>query len=51
MRNTKEIVQRQVEKVEIERPFEPQIPVTSNRGYGAYRDITDQEGFQLITYW
>jgi polysaccharide biosynthesis transport protein len=52
MRNTKEIVPRQVESVEIERPFEPHIPVvTTNGGYGAYRDVNVQEGFQLVTYW
>lgn len=51
MRNTKEIVHRQMESVEIERPFEPQIPVTSNGGYGAYRNVNASEGFQLVTYW
>ncbi len=51
MRNTKEIVPRQVESVEIERPFESHIPAAINGGYGAYRDVNAQEGFQLVTYW
>ena len=51
MRNTKEIVPRQAESVEIERPFEPHIPLVTNGGYGAYRDVNTQEGFQLVTYW
>jgi capsular exopolysaccharide synthesis family protein len=51
MKNTKEIVQRQVESVEIERPFEPQIPISANGGYGAYRDVNTQDGFQLVVYW
>ncbi|HEY0427889.1 MAG TPA: polysaccharide biosynthesis tyrosine autokinase [Pyrinomonadaceae bacterium] len=51
MKDTREIIHRQVaEKVEIERPFEPQVPAT-NGGYGAYRDFTQSEGFQLIDYW
>lgn len=49
MRNTKEIVPRQVETVEIERPFEPQIPAAG--GYGAYRDVGAAEGFQIVAYW
>ena len=51
MRNSKEIVQRQTETVEIERPFETHIPASSNGGYGAYRNINAQESFQLVTYW
>lgn len=51
MKDTREIIHRQVaEKVEIERPFEPQIPA-ANGGYGAYRDFNAQEGFQLSDYW
>jgi capsular exopolysaccharide synthesis family protein len=50
MRNTKEIVPRQVESVEIERPFETQIPA-NNGGYGAYRDVGAAEGFQIVVYW
>jgi len=51
MRNTKEIVPRPAESVEIERPFDSHIPVAPSGGYGAYRDINTQEGFQLVTYW
>lgn len=50
MRDSKEIIHRQTETVEIERPFEPQMPAT-NGSYGAYRDVGAQEGFQLATYW
>ncbi len=50
MRDSKEIVHRQIETVEIERPFEPQVP-TSNGGYGAYRDVGVQDSFQLVNYW
>ena len=51
MRNSKEIVPRPVESVEIERQFEPHIHVATNGGYGAYRDINTQDGFQFVTYW
>jgi capsular exopolysaccharide synthesis family protein len=51
MKNTKEIIQRQVESVEIERPFDPQLPISANGGYGAYRDVNTQDGFQLVVYW
>lgn len=50
MKDTREIVPRQVESIEYERPFEPQIP-TANGGYGAYRNFNAQEGFQLGVYW
>ncbi|MCY7374960.1 MAG: polysaccharide biosynthesis tyrosine autokinase [Pyrinomonadaceae bacterium] len=51
MKEKREITQRKIEPVEIERPFEPQNP-TFNGSYGAYRDIGAQDGgFQLITYW
>ncbi len=50
MKDTREIIQRQMETVEIERPFEPQIP-TTNGGYGAYRETGTQDGFQLVNYW
>ncbi len=56
MRESREIVQRKIESVEIEPPFEPQMPVavtaaTAMGGYGAYREINAPEGFQLIEYW
>ena len=35
MRNSKEIIHRQTETVEIERPFEPQMPAT-NGGHTAH---------------
>ncbi len=50
MKDTREIIQRQMETVEIERPFEPQIQ-TTNGSYGAYRETGAQDGFQLMTYW
>ncbi len=50
MRDTKEIIHRPIEKVELERPFEPHLP-TTNGSYGAYRDVGNQEGFQLVHYW
>ena len=50
MRDSREIIHKQVENVDIERPFEPQIPVI-NGGYGAYRDVAAQDGFQLVAYW
>ena len=51
MKETREIAQRKIEPVEIERPFEPQT--TNNNGtYGAYRDLgAADSGFQLMTYW
>ncbi len=48
MRDSREIIHKQGEPVEIERPFE--MP-TANGGYGAYRDAQTQQGFQLVTYW
>ncbi len=50
MRDSREILHKQVETVEIERPFETQMP-TANGGYGAFRDAQMQQGFQLVTYW
>lgn len=53
MKDSREIIHRQVaEKVEIERPFEPQIPAPNGgAGIGAYRDFTSSESFQLKDYW
>jgi uncharacterized protein involved in exopolysaccharide biosynthesis len=39
-----------MESVEIERPFDTQIPA-NNGGYGAYRDVGAAEGFQIVVYW
>lgn len=50
MRDSREIIHKQVETIELERPFVPQTPAP-NGTYGAYRDGYAQEGFQLITYW
>ena len=52
MKENREISQRRIEPVEIERPFETQIPAT-NGTYGAYRDIggTQSGGFQFVAYW
>ncbi len=51
MKETREITQRKVEPVEIERPFESPLPAT-NGGYGAYRNLgTVDGGFQFVTYW
>ena len=51
MKETREITQRRIEPVEIERPFEPPMPA-SNGSYGTYRNLGGQEGgFQLVTYW
>src|SRR6185436_7469388 len=50
MKDSREIIPRHIaEKVEIERPFEPQLPSTSGYGYRNYGEAT--EGFQLIDYW
>ena len=50
MKDSREIIQKKVESVEIERPFEHQLP-TSNGGYGAYRELNAPDGFQLADYW
>lgn len=51
MKDTRELMPRRVaEKVELERPFEAQLP-QPNGGYGAYRDFNAQEGFQIADYW
>lgn len=52
MKESREIIQRKVETVELETPFEPRIaPSNNNGGYGAYREIYAQDGFQFIDYW
>lgn len=50
MKESREIIQKKVETVDIERPFELQLP-SANNGYGAYREINAQDGFQLTDYW
>ncbi len=50
MKDSREIIQKKVESVEIERPFEHQLP-TNNGGYGAYRELNAPDGFQLADYW
>ncbi len=50
MKDSREIIQKKVESGDIERPFELQLPSTNN-GYGAYRDINAQDGFQLVDHW
>jgi capsular exopolysaccharide synthesis family protein len=50
MKESREIIQKKVETVEIERPFESQLPST-NGGYGAYRELNAPDGFQLADYW
>ncbi len=50
MKDSRELIQKKVETVEIERPFE--LPLPSNAGgYGAYREINVQDGFQFVDYW
>jgi capsular exopolysaccharide synthesis family protein len=50
MKDSRELIQKKVESVEIERPFE--LPLPSNAGgYGAYREINVQDGFQFVDYW
>lgn len=50
MKESREIIQKKIETVELERPFEPQLPPTTN-GYGAYRELNAPDGFQLADYW
>ena len=51
MKETREIIQKPAnERVELEQPFEVQLP-TTNGGYGAYREIYASEGMQLGDYW
>lgn len=50
MKDSREIIQKKTEAVEIERPFDTQLP-SSNGGYGAYRDANAPDGFQLADYW
>ncbi len=50
MKDSREIIHKQRETVEIERPFEPQLP-SINGGYGTYRDANQADDFQLINYW
>ena len=51
MKDSREIIQKPiVDRVELELPFEPQV-VSTNGRYQAYREIGNQEGFQLIDYW
>lgn len=52
MKETREIIKSStVEKVELEKPFETQIPIGNGNGnYPAYRGY-DQETSQFIEYW
>lgn len=51
MKETREIiVAPPVEKIELEKPFDAQIPASNGR-YPAYRGLYDQEGSQFIEYW
>lgn len=50
MKESREIIQKPVETAEIVHPFEPHLP-TNNGGYGAYREVYAQDGFQLVDYW
>ena len=51
MKETREIIVAEpIEKVELERPFDQQIPASNGR-YQAYRGLYDQEGSQIIEYW
>ena len=51
MKESREIIQKQVaERVELERPFDAHIP-SNNGGYGAYREIYAPEGMQFADYW
>ncbi len=51
MKERSEIQKQVVETVELERPFEAQIPVSGGSRYPGYRDAYAQEGLQLIDYW
>lgn len=51
MKESREIIQQPpVDRAELEKPFDPVIPMP-NRGYGGYREINASEGMQLIDYW
>jgi capsular exopolysaccharide synthesis family protein len=51
MKDSREIIQKPIsERVELERPFDAQMPST-NGGYGAYREIYASDGMQLMDYW
>lgn len=51
MKETREIIVAEpIEKVELERQFDAQMPASNGR-YQAYRGLYDQEGSQLIEYW
>ncbi len=51
MKETREIiVAPPIEKVELEKPFDSQIPAGNGR-YQAYRGLYDQEGSQVLEYW
>jgi len=51
MKDSREIVQKHItETLDLERPLEPQVIATGGR-YPAYREIDNQEGFQLFDYW
>lgn len=50
MKESRKIVQKPLAAVEIEHPFESHPPA-NNGGYGAYREVYAQDGFQLVEYW
>jgi capsular exopolysaccharide synthesis family protein len=49
MKETREIIRTPLAEVELERPFEPQLPTTGR--YPAYRDAQIGEGFNVLDYW
>lgn len=51
MKETRDIVKQPlIEKAEIERPFEPQVPIPSS-AYGTYRGVGIQQQNPLFEYW
>ncbi|HMO80155.1 MAG TPA: polysaccharide biosynthesis tyrosine autokinase [Pyrinomonadaceae bacterium] len=51
MKETRDLMPRPVEPVvDLERPFDQQIGAGVGR-YPAYREVYEQDGFQLIDYW
>jgi hypothetical protein len=51
MKDSREIIQKPIaDRIELELPFESPIVSPTGR-YQAYREIGNQEGFQLVDYW
>ena len=49
MKESREIIRTPIGDIDLDRPYEPQVPVTGR--YPDYRNTAGGQGFQLLDYW